>query len=147
MSKSRTTVWPSRGHIILNKVVDERVYYNLTVWKFLKLSLALDSFYFGTGEWFIIYIYQNCSLLIDEAFRIFWIFRTFFFINSNFLSANPIKWSNTLKQFVGNLPTNCLSVFDHFMGLALKGLIFLKRPTDVYSTVKKLLLNALYCYI
>ena len=36
------------------------------------------------------------------------------------LSANPIKWSNTLKQFVGNLPTNCLSVFDHFAILALK---------------------------
>ena len=32
------------------------------------------------------------------------------------------KWPNTLKQFVGNLPTNCLSVFDHFVGLALKGL-------------------------
>ena len=28
----------------------------------------------------------------------------------NPLSANPTKWSNTLKQFVGNLPTNCLSV-------------------------------------
>ena len=41
----------------------------------------------------------------------------------NPLSANPTKWSNTLKQFVGNLPTNCLSVFDHFKGLALKGLI------------------------
>ena len=27
-------------------------------------------------------------------------------------------------QFVGNLPTNCLSVFDHFVGLALKGLSF-----------------------
>ena len=40
----------------------------------------------------------------------------------NPLSANPKKWSNTLKQFVGNLPTNCLSVFDHFMNLALKGL-------------------------
>ena len=40
----------------------------------------------------------------------------------NSLSANPEKWSNTLKQFVGNLPTNCLSVFDHFMSLALKGL-------------------------
>ena len=38
------------------------------------------------------------------------------------LSANPTKWSNTLKQFVGNLPTNCFSVFDHFVGLALKGL-------------------------
>ena len=32
------------------------------------------------------------------------------------------KWSNTLKQFVGNLSTNCLSVFDHFVGLAPKGL-------------------------
>ena len=40
----------------------------------------------------------------------------------NTLSANPTKWSNTLKQFVGNLPTNCLSVFDHLMNLALKGL-------------------------
>ena len=40
----------------------------------------------------------------------------------NPLSANPQKWSNTLKQFVGNLPTICLSVFDHFMNLALKGL-------------------------
>ena len=27
------------------------------------------------------------------------------------------------KQFVGKLPTNCLSVFDHFVGLELKGLI------------------------
>ena len=28
----------------------------------------------------------------------------------------------TLKQFIGKLPTNCLSVFDHFVGQALKGL-------------------------
>ena len=40
----------------------------------------------------------------------------------NPLSANPTKCSNTLKQFVGKLRTNCLSVFDHFVGLALKGL-------------------------
>ena len=40
----------------------------------------------------------------------------------NPLSANPTKWSSTLKQFVGNMPMNCLSVFDHFVGLALKGL-------------------------
>ena len=40
----------------------------------------------------------------------------------NPLSANPTKWSNTLKQFAGNLPTNCLSVFDHLVKLALKGL-------------------------
>ena len=40
----------------------------------------------------------------------------------NPLSANFTKWSNTLEQFVSNLPTNCLSVFDYFVGLALKGL-------------------------
>ena len=38
----------------------------------------------------------------------------------NPLGANPTKWSNTLKQFVSKLPTSCLSVFDHFVGLALK---------------------------
>ena len=43
----------------------------------------------------------------------------------NPLSASFIKLSNTLKQFVGKLPMNCLSVFDHFVGLALKGLSFL----------------------
>ena len=55
--------------------------------------------------------------------------REFSFLCSNFAppNFNPLyakitKWSNTLKQFVGNLPTNCLSVFDHFVGLALKGL-------------------------
>ena len=40
----------------------------------------------------------------------------------NPLSANPTKWSNTLKQFV---PTNCLNVFDHSVKLALKGLIII----------------------
>ena len=44
----------------------------------------------------------------------------------NPLSANPTKWPNTLKQFVRNFPTNCLSVFDHFVKLALKGLIKLQ---------------------
>ena len=42
--------------------------------------------------------------------------------SSNPLSSNITKWSNTLKQFVGNLATNCLSVFDNFVGLALEGL-------------------------
>ena len=41
----------------------------------------------------------------------------------NPLSANPTKCSSSIKQLIGNLPTNCLSVFDHFVGLALKGLI------------------------
>ena len=40
----------------------------------------------------------------------------------NPLNANPTKWPNTLKQLVGKLPTNCLSVFGHFLNLTLKGL-------------------------
>ena len=53
------------------------------------------------------------------------------FINT--LSANPAKWSNTLEQFVGKLPTNFLSVFDHFVKLALKAL------TQAYHDSRKLL--------
>ena len=44
-------------------------------------------------------------------------------VDFNPLSANPTKWLNTLKQFVGKFPTNSLSVFDLSVKLALKGLI------------------------
>ena len=44
----------------------------------------------------------------------------------NHLSTNFTKWSNILKQLMGKLPANCLSVFDHFVGLALKGLILIE---------------------
>ena len=40
----------------------------------------------------------------------------------NPLSANPTKWPSTHKQFVCKLLTNCLNMFDHFVGLAPKGL-------------------------
>ena len=56
---------------------------------------------------------------------------SFFCINP--LSANFTKWSNTLKQFVGKFPTNCLSVFDHFVGLALKRLTILYLTHDLAS--------------
>ena len=42
--------------------------------------------------------------------------------NVNPLSTNPTKWSNILKPFAGYLPTNCLSLFDHFVRLALRRL-------------------------
>ena len=51
------------------------------------------------------------KLIEENAFNFF-----------NSLNANYTNWSNTLKQFVGKLSTNCLSVFDHFVKLALKGL-------------------------
>ena len=44
----------------------------------------------------------------------------FSFLNP--LSTSLTKWSNTLKQ-LEKLPTNCLSVFDHFLRLTLKGLV------------------------
>ena len=47
----------------------------------------------------------------------------------NPLSANFTKWSNTLKQFFGKLPTNCLSVFDHFLKLGLKRLKHIKQKS------------------
>ena len=54
----------------------------------------------------------------------------------NPLRSNFTKWPNTLKQFVGNLATNCLSVFGHFVGLALKGL----RTPVLQNTFVELLL-------
>ena len=48
-------------------------------------------------------------------------------IRLNPLSTNSKKWSNIL--FDGKLPANCLSVFNHFVGLALKWLIpFVGQP-------------------
>ena len=48
------------------------------------------------------------------------------------LSANITKLSNTPKQFVSKLPTNCLSVFDHFVILVLKRLSVLCNKKYYY---------------
>ena len=56
----------------------------------------------------------------------------FFCLSLNLLNPFSVtftKWSNTLKQFVSNSLTNCLSVFGHFVGLALKEL---KCMTDCF---------------
>ena len=50
------------------------------------------------------------------------------------------------QQFFGNLRTNCLSVFDHFVGLALKGLIidlllFANDISNINETLAYLILN------
>ena len=54
------------------------------------------------------------------------------------LSAHPTKWSNTLIQFVGNLPTKFLSVFEHFVGLVCKGLRFYSRRTSILIYINDL---------
>ena len=55
----------------------------------------------------------------------------------NPLSANPTKWSNIFKQFVGKLPTSFLSVFDHFVGLTLKGLNSWRNKFQILKRERK----------
>ena len=50
---------------------------------------------------------------------------------TNPLSGSPTKWSSKLKQL--QQPINCLSVFDHFVGLALKGLILTSKDFKIMS--------------
>ena len=62
------------------------------------------------------------------------------YLNLNPLSTNFTKWSNTLKQFVGKLGTNCLDVFGHFVGLALKVLTYFR-----WVKIQYFLLNFWVC--
>ena len=89
-----------------------------------------DSFSFLITFFYLKYFKANV------VFRIKWDFlislsNEAFEASINPLSTNPTKWSNTLKLFVDKLPTNCLSVFDHFVKLALKGLMFALRANGV----------------
>ena len=72
----------------------------------------------------VCFILQELSKLIDLAVTFDRFVAQLTCNNSiNPLNAKITKWSNTLKQFTSKLPTNFLSVFDHFVGLAFKGLI------------------------
>ena len=56
---------------------------------------------------------------------------------SNHLSANPKKWLNTVQKFVGNSLMTCCIVFDHFVGLALKGLRYIKFIFRMYHSPRQ----------
>ena len=77
-----------------------------------------NAFYFMLKAFFVLRIFLFLSQLFDRVGM-----RLDKRAKVSPLSVNPTKWSNTLKQFFGKLPTNCLSVFDHFVKLALKGLV------------------------
>ena len=55
------------------------------------------------------------------------------YFDVNPLSANPTNWSNTLK--------NCLNVFDHFVGLAFKGI---KTKESILQSVAR---NTIHSYL
>ena len=91
-----------------------------TPWKYQKNSLFSDVFRRYRNVAVRRNVYKNNG-------NVYCIKPVITHVNGKFnpLSANPTKWSNTHKQFVFKLPTNCLSVFDLFVGLALKRLIYL----------------------
>ena len=82
---------------------------------------SLDSFY---KPCHLVEYYKYLRFFTDGKIIIAF---ALFFILFNLLSAYTTKWSNIFKQFVGKMRTNCVNVFDHFVRLAIKGLILLER--------------------
>ena len=80
-----------------------------------------------------------------KNFSLIWSFEIALRSEFNRLIVNPTKWSNTLKQFVGNLPTNCLIVFDHFVILALKGLRVIVGKVLKSKTLELLKFRKMLC--
>ena len=128
---------------------------NITLDKWWRVSTSTTL----SSDWYVIYRLENdfdesskngkqrhfqftCHLLVHISNwcyiyslrnRIVDLFYSHFLSESfNPLSANVTKWWNTLKQFVGKLPTNCLSVFDYFVGLALKRLSYFQNQSLAY---------------
>ena len=64
--------------------------------------------------------------LLKDHLELYWYLWVYILrgIEVNLLSADFTKWPDTFKQLVGKFPTYCLSVFDHFVRLLLKGLIY-----------------------
>ena len=109
--------------------------------KIMELMSNINRFFRILGSWFYLHLYLFYVLYILALFAVsnvhsytltwkgpliyvkvlvklfhLWFLRRcvtviILFVNINPLSVNPTKWSNTLKQFVGNLPANCLSVW------------------------------------
>ena len=103
----------------------------LIITQIQKLKVNLVTFQVCSNGTYLRNSLPNLSLFLLNFFLAETIFKIGSLNLFNPLSAKFIKWSNTLKQFVGKLPTNCLSVFDHFAGLALKGLIWNLRFVTV----------------
>ena len=78
------------------------------------------SYHIWEGSLFSSDLSRNFTLVkVEEVIPV----RVKFFTSCEilFLSFNLFtKWPNTLKQFVRNLPPNCLSVFGHFCGIGAK---------------------------
>ena len=53
-----------------------------------------------------------------------------------------IKKTQTIRR---QQPTNCLKVFNHFVGLPLKGLMFLKMSIIIQYTMFGSIIDIIFC--
>ena len=81
-------------------------------------EISKNTFLQNTSGRLLLLNWKRFSFISSFLYQWRWLMDQVF----NLLSAKPTKWPNKLKQSVENLPTNCLSVFDRFVKLALKGL-------------------------
>ena len=94
------------------------------MFEYCKISVSLYLFNISVLLRFVGLVF--CFILYCYCIRSWQRFVVVFLLNP--LSANPTKWSNLRK-----LPTNCLSVFDHFVGLALKELNLLNIRSEIWE--------------
>ena len=96
---------------------------------------------------FFWFVFQTFCVKVNSFFicSLIWLK---FFVNCQSLESLTLytpkisKWSNPLKQFVVKFPTNCLIAFDHFVGLALKGL----KDKVLISDAQKVLACTSVCF-
>ena len=95
----------------MSNILETAAHRNSTEWLFRKKSLSLQE-----------HICDEVFISSNNFSSEFFLIENLPATVSNILNTNSTKWSNKLKQLDCNLPTNFLSLFDHFVGLALKGL-------------------------
>ena len=103
---------------------------NMTIKVFYAVELFLVIYILKVNNKF--YLLVKWPMLVNVFWKNFKIFLIIWWPLTNFCSCkiflNPVS-SNPTKQ---QLP-NCLSAFDHFMGLARKGLITDSKRSDNFS--------------
>ena len=95
----------------MSNILETAAHRNSTEWLFRKKSFSLQE-----------HICDEVFISSNNFSSEFFLIENLPATVSNILNTNSTRWSNKLKQLDCNLPTNFLSLFDHFVGLALKGL-------------------------
>ena len=66
------------------------------------------------------FIFRVTGDLVLDVMKMFYLFKKFL----NLFKRQPNKMVKQIQTTRWQQPTNCLSVFDHIVGLAIKGFVF-----------------------